>query len=209
MLELISSVAASRWFQDPSPFKCAVQPGHSRLCVITGPNASGKSLVRKILAARYRQMGTEYIHTSQEKRSSSSGIQRVFIYGDEAEDSTGFNSVKMVLTAIQTGQGREKPFGLMLDEPEIGCSEETAAALGIRVARDLDSMSLLHGLYVITHSRALVMRLLPLEPTHLRLEDDLSLTTWAFRLTRPVESLEDLVKTGQDRWRAVQGMLKV
>ena len=158
MLELVRDIAASRWFQDPSPFRCCVQPGHRRLCVITGPNASGKSLVRKILAARYQQSDVEYIHTSQEKRSSSSGIQRVFIYGDEAEDSTGFNSVKMVLTAIRTGQGREKPFGLMLDEPEIGCSEETAAAIGIRVARDLETMTHLHGLYVITHSRALVMR---------------------------------------------------
>ena len=154
MLELVRDIAASRWFQDPSPFRCCVQPVHPRLCVITGPNASGKSLVRKILAARYQQNHVEYIHTSQEKRASSSGIQRVFIYGDEAEDSTGFNSVKMVLTAIRTGQGREKPFGLMLDEPEIGCSEETAAAIGIRVARDLETMTHLDGLYIITHSRA-------------------------------------------------------
>jgi hypothetical protein len=208
MLELVRDIAASRWFQDPSPFRCCVQPVHPRLCVITGPNASGKSLVRKILAARYQQNHVEYIHTSQEKRASSSGIQRVFIYGDEAEDSTGFNSVKMVLTAIRTGQGREKPFGLMLDEPEIGCSEETAAAIGIRVARDLETMTHLDGLYIITHSRALVARLLQLEPTHWRLEDDETLTNWAFRLTRPVESLEDLIKTGHARWGAVNGMLK-
>ena len=177
--------------------------------MITGPNASGKSLIRKILAARYRETGTEYIHTSQEKRSSSSGIQRVFIYGSEEDDSTGYNSVKTVLTAIRTGQGRGKPFGLMLDEPEIGCSEETAAALGLRLARDLETMTHLHGLYVITHSRELVRQLLPLNPTHWRLEDGLSLTAWAARSVCPVESLEALIDTGRDRWRAVQGMLKV
>lgn len=77
----------------------------------------------------------------------------------------------------------------MLDEPEIGCSEETQAAIGLKVASTIDSMSNLHGMYIVTHSRLLVKHLCQtVKPTHWRLGDDgLSLDQWVCRDVTPID----------------------
>lgn len=208
MIEMLEQVAEGPWFTGDSPFRASLQPAESRVCVITGPNSSGKSLVRKILYGLYEDAGIEYMHTSQAARSRG-GIHRAFIYGTEEEDSTGYNSVRAVLKAIQTGQGREKPFGLMFDEPEIGCSEEVQAAIGDRIGRELDSLTNLHGLYIVTHSRVLVQRLMEhVNPTHLRLGgDDTGIWTLAYRELGSLPELEEVVKRGKEGWSAVQRVL--
>ncbi len=204
----IEDIVASRWFRDPSPFRCRVDWGHPRLTVITGDNASGKSLLRKILSNEYRDQGIEFIHTSQTGRARS-GIERMFIYGSEEDDSTGFNSVRTLLGVLRTARERTGPVVIMLDEPEIGCSDETAAALGQRLARDLDGLSNLHACYVVSHSRCLVRPLLGLAPTHWRLsEQPMSLEAWVDRPVSPEAPLEGLVALGRERWRAVQRIVK-
>lgn len=208
---MLEQVVNGPWFTGDSPFKADLQPAYHRLCVITGPNASGKSLLRKVLHARYHQQKVEFIPISQEKRCVARGLERIMVYGDEAEESTGRNSVRMLLKAFQTGRERRHTFALMFDEPEIGCSEETQAAIGDRIGAELNSMTYAHAIYVVTHSRALVKTLRrSVEPTHLRLGGDkMTLHEWA---DRPLgvnlgSDLEDLVKLGRERWLAVQGIL--
>ena len=123
MFSLIENILNGRWFKEPSPFRCKLEKNHSKLCVITGPNASGKSLLRKILHNHHHDKKIEYIVTSQEKRCASSGIERVLIYGSDEDESTGCNSIKTLLKVIKTGKSRESSFSIMLDEPEIGCSQ--------------------------------------------------------------------------------------
>lgn len=208
MIDIVSDIIGGRWFKPPSLFRCSVQWGHPRVCVITGPNGSGKSLLRKSIHNRYHERKMHYIHLSQEGRCTSSGLQRVWVYGSEEDESTGYNSVKMLLNMIRSGQQHDRPFGVMLDEPEIGCSEEVQAAIGQRLVRDLPTMPSLHGLYVITHSREVVQGLLPLNPTHWRLSDD-GMTLNEF-VTRSVVAadLERVIQTGRDNWHAVNAVLR-
>lgn len=206
MQDIIKSIATGRWFDDNSPFRCVIQEGHPKLCVITGPNCSGKSLLRQILHTRYHERQVEYIHLSYAGRCQS-GMKRAVIYGDQDEDSTGYNSVKVILKTIQTGHAREKPFAIMLDEPEIGCSEEVQAALAQRILQNLH-MPQLHGFFIITHSREFVRQLLPANPTHWRLDlDNLSLLQYVSRQVEPAD-LEKLMEVGLERWRLVNSMLK-
>jgi hypothetical protein len=208
MFDVIDDIVAGKWFKQPSPFRCVVEKGHPKLCVITGPNTSGKSLLRKVIHNRYADRKMEYMAVSQEQRCASHGIQRLLIYGTETDESTGYNSVKMLLKAFQTGQSREKPFAIMLDEPEIGCSDETQAGIGLRIAREIDTMPNLHGMFVVTHSRQLVKNLIQtIQPTHWRLgEDGLNLEQW---LNRDVVAtdLDALLSDGKEKWHAVHKMI--
>lgn len=184
-----------------------VEIGNPKLCVITGNNVSGKSLLRKILFVLHKDAGIEYIHLSQAGRKSNNALNS-FIYGSEEDESTGYNSTGIVLGAIRTGLARTKPFSIMLDEPEIGCSEELALSLGIRIARDYFTMPQMSGMFIVTHSRNLVKPLLPLQPTHIRMGDETTLDQWMNREIIPIESLEDLKQAGLEKWRAIENVLK-
>ena len=213
MYDVIDAVATGRWFKEPAPFRCIVQKAHPKLCVITGPNMAGKSLLRKVIHNQYHDRQMEYISVSQEQRCSSTGLQRLMVYGTETDESTGYNSIKMLLKAFQTGQAREKPFAVMLDEPEIGCGEEVQAAIGLRIAREINTMPNLHGLYIVTQSREMVRSLLQglkaedkVQPTHWRLsEDGITLEDWTTRVVVPCD-LEALLALGKENWHAVSAI---
>ena len=201
--ELVSSRLLTQ-----GPFSCHLTLGHPTLAVMTGPNVSGKSLARKVLYHIHKDSKIEYIHTSQQARSTG-GIMRAFMYGDEAEESTGYNSIGTLLGAFKTAKARTASVSILFDEPEIGCGEELQAAIGVRIAQEINAIPNLAALFVVTHSRYVVKQLLSLSPTHLRLGDgEYSLQEWCEREVTPVVSLESLRETGIERWRAVEKLLK-
>lgn len=207
MLDIIKDISESRWFEDPSEFRCTLTTSNPKLCVITGPNASGKSLVRKVIYGRARENQIEVMYFSQSARCTG-GIARAFIYGDDSEDSTGRNSADLILKANKTGLSREKPFYFVFDEPEIGCGEELQAAIGMKLATMVDSIPQMLGMFVVTHSREVVKQLLPSSPTHWRLDQDgLTLEQWVTREVIPV-SIEELSDLNFRRWRIVEAMTK-
>jgi hypothetical protein len=184
---------------------------NKKLCVVTGPNTSGKSLLRKLLAEYHYDQKMELMSASQSERCGKNlyGLQKAMIYGSEKDDSTGFNSIKLVRKMIQTASGREKPFSFILDEPEIGCSEELQAAIGLFIANsDYLNNKNLKGSFIITHSRLLVKNLMSLNPTHICLgENPYSLSDWINRTIEPV-NLDDVINNGSNKWSKVQTLLK-
>lgn len=205
--QILKDVEESRWLNDPSPIGGKFNYGHCKICIITGPNIAGKSLLRKVIGAHHQKANIEYVHLSQAGRCQS-GIGRAFIYGSEEDDSTGCNSMTTLLTAIKTGQNRTKPFSLFFDEPEIGCSEELTAALAIRLIRDFETMPNLVGLMIVSHSRQFIKRFLALNPTHIHLSnDETTLEQWVNRDIIPIESLEDLKETARQRWNQLNKMM--
>jgi len=153
----------------------------------------------------------EFMSTSQSERCSreSNGIQRAVIYGSESDDSTGYNSIKILKKMIQTLAERTTPFSALLDEPEIGCSEEAQAAIGHLVASsDFLSNQCLKGIFIISHSRLVVKHLLGLNPTHVCLTDQpYSLEEWVNREVVPA-NIEDILTRNIDNWRSVQKLLR-
>lgn len=133
---------------------------NSRVAVLVGDNASGKSLFVRLLTefCKTAKPRREPIQVSMRHRTAT-GMHRAFMYGalgDEI-DSTGNVSMIAVTGAVSTAKGRETPNWLMLDEPDTGLSESYARALGNWLAQEFDGLGArTEGVVLVTHSRALV-----------------------------------------------------
>lgn len=210
----LADVLDTRFF-DPSesedgiaPLTASLQHGKGKLVVVTGENASGKSLLRRLVCAVLHKADVECIHTSQEKRSNG-GIERAFIYGTEIEESTGYISTHAITGAIRTSKARENRHALYLDEPDIGLSDGYAASAGILI-RDFmrEPPDKLMATFVVSHNKALIRQLAEIEPWHLRMGDEQSdLNAWLDAPITPL-NIEELREKHHDRFRRVSALLK-
>lgn len=184
-------------------------PGESKLVVISGDNASGKSFMRRLVSVACHQEKIEAIALSQESRQGGMGndIVRGLIYGTEHEMSTGHNSANVVVTAIRTSQGRTHKHIIFWDEPDIGLSDEYAAGCGKKMAEFLkEPPEHLFAAFVVTHRKALIRQLVKLNPWHLRLGKEMTLQGWLSRRVVPVDP-QNLKDEGLARLRRISKIL--
>lgn len=214
MQGLFEDALASRYFSDGGPFQGTFSPGasDSRVVVLTGPNASGKSLLIRLLASWLNDDKVEPIQVSMKYRTEG-GIHRAFMFGSDADQSTGATSVYAVQGALNTSNNREKPHWVMLDEPDIGLAEEYAEAMGTYVASYGNAVpAMSRGLVLVSHSRALVRGLvanLAVKPHFVHLGPPQTLESWLDAPTkRSVEDLMQLEQLGTDRFRAVEAIIR-
>jgi predicted ATPase len=217
----VKVVKKSMLFNDDSPFRAAVAEAAPALVVVTGENASGKSLYVRVAAAFARQDGVLPVSVSIRERTGAGteemgGLRRVMMFGDEQEQSTGATSVGVVETAFNN---LKRPQGslLIVDEPELGLSEAYARALGQHIGQKVQEIpSKCLGALVVTHSRALVRGLIEGFgglPTHVALAGESTpkagLEEWLrvseYHSVDDVLALRDI---GLDRWRQVGKLLK-
>lgn len=222
-----ASVAAwvagqARLFQDEaSPFRAEVAEGAPGIVIVTGENASGKSLFVRIAAARaQRPHGILPVSVSIRERSGGgthemSRMRQAMMFGEEGEQSTGATSVGVVEQAFGNLDHDGGSF-LILDEPEIGLAEAYTRALGEFIGRQADSTpTTCRGVIVVTHSRPLVQGILDgsaATPTHVAVAADTAPQAGIERwLATPehhtVEELLALNGIGFDRWRRVTRLL--
>lgn len=187
--------------------------GKTQLIVVVGDNASGKSMMRRVVQGLCKQAKIECIHLSMEGRGSSTyNPFRSFVYGDESMQATGVNSINTVLIGIKTCRDRDKPHVIFWDEPDLGLSDGWAAGMGQTIAdfaKDLPKLT--KAVVLITHSKALVGQLLDLNPNYVHLgvpseKAPQSLMDWfeAPIIPRNPEELGDL---SHKRFRAIQKTL--
>ncbi len=182
----------------------------SRLVVIVGENASGKSFLRKLFSGLSRRDSIEFMGLSMQGRRQGAANPMIgFIYGDEEYNSTGQNSAGTVLIGIRTCRERSTPHRIFWDEPDIGLSDGWAAGMGIAI-RDfaLTMPELTQAAFVVTHSKALVRELLPTAPTYICVGTDppASLAEWVERPASP-RPLAELSEEAHQRFRLIQAIL--
>jgi len=134
------------------------------------------------------------------------------IYGNEGCNSTGQLSSNVVLTGIRTCHSRSIPHLIYWDEPDLGMGEEEASGTGI-VLQEFLSEKPKHtqGVFITSHSRALVRELLPLAPHYIHLgipapEAPQSLQEWLDRPITPIHP-DTLHKSAVERSRNIQSIL--
>lgn len=215
MQKYLSDAMDSQLFTDGQPFKGSLALGaeDSRVAIVAGPNASGKSLLVRLLAAWLTTDKIEPLQVSMRYRTMA-GMHRVFMFGSDEDQSTGATSLHAVLGATRASRDREDKHWVMLDEPDVGLSADYAAAMGEYLAQyGNDQPERSKGLLVVTHSQPLVMSLLQnlkLRPHFIHLGEPQSVEEWLHHpcSSRTVDELLNLDKLGHDRWRQVEAQLK-
>lgn len=173
----------------------SIQP--HRLTVLTGPNASGKSLIRKQLT--YHMMDSLGLPRNKpcvasislsSRMSRADGVPNLF-YEDDTE-ATSINSIRLLKAVLKTTDRY-----LVFDEPEIGMSEETQLATALFLnSKKQEILDKNLGILVITHSRVIASTIqeddfLSVDPQYTSKVDWLNRTLVPTDLsTLPAESVE-------------------
>lgn len=207
---------------EESPFRAAFIEGDARILLITGENASGKSLAFRLMAQLAQDNGIEPLTLSIRERTGDgtfemARMRRAMIYGQETTSSTGAVSARVVESGFHNLIKRPIPAILGLDEPEIGLSDGYAEALGEYIgaqAQGIEGNAC--GVMVVTHSRRLaegLIRGLNATPSMIALLPNAdaacpSVADWiASRETRSVEDLLNLREISHKRYLQMQKIL--
>lgn len=203
-------------------------PGSSKLVLVLGENAGGKSFFRRLFRGmthpgRRAHGGDpaiptgpypvrEFIGLSMELRTNTHGMGSM-IYGFEQHSSTGELSARNVQSGIQNAQKRSHPTIIWWDEPDIGASTGAAAGIGQELARFVASdPPLVQAICITSHSTALVQQLAHLDPHYLYLGDakgPATLEQWFEHQKNPkIISPDELVQISQERQRKIRKILK-
>jgi len=167
------------------------------ITILTGNNGSGKSLLRKQLPFAFRQyFGLDHVNktkgmiasTSMEARTNSNpewGALSGMMQDTEwiATSQNTFNLIHELLDAVEKGKSKY----VVIDEYEIGCSEETILAIAKYISSRLKKMiaeKRIMGALIITHSRIGVKNI---EHDHFVNMEGLSEKEWINRKIVPTD----------------------
>jgi hypothetical protein len=204
-----------RYFQGDKPAIPYVwRPGRGKLVLVLGSNAGGKSFFRRLVKAVTHKSQIECLDPSMEGRTRTGaeyGIMRALVYGDESWRATGENSAQTVLAGVQTCRGRDNMHCIFWDEPDLGLSDDWAAGMGQSI-RDFaaDPPELTFGIFVVTHSKALIEQLAGVDHHYLHLGSARGPKTvrgWLRQKVKP-RHLEGLKVESLNRFREISAILK-
>lgn len=219
MRDLLKEVLDTRFFAEGGPLTGRLTPGHadSRVALVAGPNASGKSFVTDMLGhwMQAEKPPVEFLSISMRLRTRE-GMHRCFMYGPLGDrDSTGSVSTIALKGGLRTAKERTSPCMIQLDEPDLGLAEEFAYAMGQWIAQEDPTRAneSCRGLIVVTHSRELVQGFLDhaqLAPHFLHLgRPSLSFEQWREPPKRySLEDLQELSSSSMQQYRVIKKALE-
>lgn len=218
ILELVKNrFETSKYFDNSNgdaviPINYTLHP-ESKIMFVVGSNASGKSVVGKIIEGTAKK--SDITARSCSMRNRTSGLfGQMLIFGTEDDNSTGQNSVKAVLLGIKSTIS-EQCSVLILDEPDLGLADDYSFALGQYIAQQVNEHHQTIGLIVvISHSRRLINAALdelnqPCSKVYVG-NVDVSLDDWLNNPIVPatVDDLLNLENKSLETWRKIEGIMK-
>lgn len=201
---------------EPAAIPLHYVPGKVPLVLIIGPNAGGKSFLRRIVGQVCRMVKPriEFMGVSMEFRTGqgahAGNTARAFVFGDEGWESTGAISAQTVTVGIKTCLERTTPHVVFWDEPDIGLSEGYSRGVGQAIAK-LARAATAHtvGVFVVTHSKPLVREMVALEPHYMHVGSETAPPTLQAWLDTEAEALDiDTLKDASHvRFQRIQKIL--
>lgn len=135
-----------------------------KITILTGNNASGKSLIRKVLWQRIKELvndgrgDRQYVwETSMERRTSQLSALGALsgAFRDNEWIATSANTILSINRFFQTDS--ETKHYIVFDEPEVGCGEEVQLGIANKINEKSNFFKNDNlGLLIITHSRLIV-----------------------------------------------------
>lgn len=137
-----------------------IKTGH--VTILTGDNGTGKSLIRKVLCSSLRNQENDdtikIADISMEKRTGlHAGLGGGGVFFRDVEwVATSDNSLSFLYSLFNSAKDRY----LVLDEPELGMSQDLQKSIGIYLSKRIpETMKENRGMLIITHSREFVRSL--------------------------------------------------
>lgn len=183
----------------------------SKLYLVLGSNGSGKSFFRRLVKQVLIDTSpiVEVFDLSMERRTGWEQ-HRTLVFGHEDKWSTGLNSADTVVKGIRTCQLRERPHAIIMDEPDIGMDDCSAAGMGEFLAEWISDMNpLTKAVFISSHSKELVKRLQPLNPQYIHLgsvDCPPTLEEWLERKVEP-RTPEQLRQTCVHRYKLIDQVM--
>lgn len=183
---------------------------NSNALLVSGPNASGKSLFMTYMQLCCKDAKIAKRAVCMANRTSS-GMEKVFIFGDEHEQSTGATSIGVVVNCAESSQNEDsKPWMAIFDEPDIGLSEGYQKAMGAYIGQFMVANSenpLCKGIIIVSHCKALMREALKYasDANTMYMDEKVTFKDWLER-EEPAYSVDELLalrKLGADRKAAV------
>jgi len=162
-----------------SPLYVNFQENDSKLYVITGENATGKSYFIKTITAMSKQNNIKPYHMGMISRSSGlydEGGEHFWSIVPEEVASTGENSALLLLNGLEGIFKHDTKSVILLDEPTFGFSIGYQKVIADYIANFSVNIPLhLQGLIVCAHDYILLSKLSEIPHNHLRFGDDRTL----------------------------------
>ena len=137
-----------------------IKTGH--VTILTGDNGTGKSLIRKVLCSSLRNQENDDTikidDISMEKRTGlHAGLGGGGVFLRDVEwVATSDNRLSFLYSLLNSAKDRY----LVLDEPELGMSQDLQKSIGIYLSKRIpETMKENRGMLIITHSREFVRSL--------------------------------------------------
>lgn len=184
----------------------------SKIILVAGMNASGKSVISKMVEMLASDAKVEKRSCSMRNRTSGMFGQRM-IFGDESDSSTGQNSVNSVILGFKSTV-ESKGAVLILDEPDIGLSDEYSSALGEYIAKQVNEHNGNIGLvFVVSHSKCLFNNILetldvPCSTVYVG-NANVSFDEWLNSQTKKatIEDLLNLKAKSRETWKRIESFI--
>lgn len=172
-------------------------PRASRFALVLGDNASGKSVLRRLVRDAAAERKLTVLSASMEARGHVSALHE---YGLEGSESTGMISARRVRTLLQQSSRTPRAHVLLLDEPDLGMSDGLAAGVGMLLAEHYadGKVPKCVGVLVTTHNRAMVREVLRhVDPNVVWFgpqADTFDVHEWLARVDPP-RSIDDVIRS--------------
>lgn len=183
-----------------------IKTGH--VTILTGDNGTGKSLIRKVLCSSLRNQENDdtikIADISMEKRTGlHAGLGGGGVFLRDVEwVATSDNSLSFLYSLLNSAKDRY----LVLDEPELGMSQDLQKSIGIYLSKRIpETMKENRGMLIITHSREFV-RSLSVEHVFVNLQKK-SEEEWLNESAKEID-LDDFRKKCDALFRLLQDHLK-
>lgn len=182
----------------------------SNITIIYGENASGKSLISKVIQSvcRYNEEKRIPVRAVSVANRTSSGIEKAMIFGDESEQSTGETSFSVARLGLNSFKNDEGQSILIMDEPDIGLSRKYSKAFGRYIVEGVNETNPEEkSVIIVSHNIDFIESIL----THygkpvnfIGVNTKMSLREWMDDESEyDVADLEMLKSVGVSKWRGI------
>lgn len=201
-------------FDEDFPVQVKITESKStKFFAVIGDNASGKSFITSnLLGVANNIYKVKGYHLGMKNRTSG-GMESVFVYGEEATQSTGATTLSAVIGGLNNLKEKAENEGtkmlLILDEPTIGLSIGYEKAMGKYIAQvfnEIKDIENVVGIMIVSHSKIMFKEIekAGVELSVISVDGNLTMEEWYNKEEdNTVEELLSLRDKGLNKFREI------